>query len=76
MADFKKLGNKKIETKKFKIKLEVEFQNSSLTLEELQDYLERYINDSYNKAFSNFIVDMLRITRSSTWDNGQIKVEI
>lgn len=63
--EFKK---RTVVTKKLRLKLEVDFNDSILTVDEVRERIERAINNSYSNVVSNFIVAMLRETSSSTWE--------
>lgn len=63
--DFKK---REVVTKKMKLTLEIELTDSTLTEEEAVARLEYIFNGHQSKAFSEFIVTLIRETRSSMWE--------
>ena len=55
-----------VKTQKCIVKIEIELNNSSLSFQEIADRLEYIIKNSYDRTTSNFIVMLLRESRSST----------
>lgn len=70
---------KPTKTHKIKLTLELEFTDSILDFETIERYVQAYFKDTYTgsgeKGFSSFILDMMRITKTSLWDSKEIKVE-
>jgi hypothetical protein len=59
---------RKIVSPKLTLKLEIELNDSTMTPEEAAQRLEYLINTSGSKAFSGFIVELIRQTNSTTWE--------
>lgn len=65
---------KKIVTEKMVLKLEIELFRSSLTPEEAAQRIEYLINDPRNRPFPEFIVFLLRETKSSSWEMKSLEL--
>lgn len=65
---------REVKSLKLKLVLELEFNNSCLTPEEVVDRISYLINSYKMSSFSDFIVSLLKETRSSTYE--LIKMEI
>lgn len=70
-----KFERREILTKKVKITLSLELLQSTLTYEEIEQRLEIAIRCDRLPGMSSLVVDLMRTSNSSLWDNAQIKVE-
>jgi hypothetical protein len=75
MVDFKKVGDRKVVTKKMKLTLEIELIDSLLTVEDAVSRLEYVFNSSRSEAFSSFIVALMRETSSSMWELDKLSID-
>lgn len=66
---------KEVKSPKLKLVLELEFNNSSLTAEEATNRISFLLNSSYSKQMSEFIVFLLRETKSSTWEMKRLAID-
>lgn len=73
MVDFKKL--REVVSPTLILKLEIELNNSALTENEAADRLSSVLHNSYNNEFANFIVMLIRETRSSTWGLKTLEIK-
>jgi hypothetical protein len=65
---------KTIVSPKLILTLEIELNNSSLTAQEAADRISYAFNSSRSKELSEFIVFLIRETRSSTWDMQKLEI--
>jgi hypothetical protein len=72
VVDFKRIGKREVVTKKLKVTVEIELNDSLLTPEEACDKI-RFAVENQN-GFSEAIVMFLRETRSSTWELCNVEV--
>lgn len=71
--DFTKIPKDK--TEEFTVTIQLRFSKSKLTIEEIDDRVQRAIAGYRTlPSFSNLIVEMLRETRSSLWELVQLEV--
>jgi hypothetical protein len=66
---------KEIKTPKFKVKFELEFELSSLPIDDIRDRVQWTMTSPTTHSINGLIVDLLRETRSSSWDIKGLEVE-
>jgi hypothetical protein len=66
---------KEIKSEKLILHLEVELNHSLLTAQEAVDRLQFSINSYKMKSFSEFVVDLLRETKSSTYEIKRLAID-
>lgn len=70
--EFKK---REVVSPKLILKLEIELTDSLLTAEEAAERIAFIINSSRSDAVSNFIVFLLRETKSSMWEMKELSID-
>lgn len=65
---------REVKSEKLILRLDIELNQSTLTPEEASDAIQNAINMYNFKGFSSFIVDLLRITRSSTYELKELSL--
>ena len=59
---------------KLTVTVEFELNDSTLSAEDAANAIQRAIDNGYGKYVSEFIVFLMRETRSSTWELKKVKV--
>jgi hypothetical protein len=74
LVDFRKIKTKVIKSNKLILKLEIELNESSYTAQEAAERIAYLINGHYEIDFSNFILFLLRETKSNTWELKNLEI--
>lgn len=69
-----KFGPKQVKSPKLTFKLEIELTDSLLDAQEAADRIQYLINSSNSRDLSNFIVFLLRETKSSMWEAKKVEI--
>lgn len=66
---------REVKSPKLLMKFEVEFNNSTLTAQEAVDRISSRIHGPHCREFSEFIVFLLRETKSSTFEIKKLEID-
>jgi hypothetical protein len=66
---------REVVTPKMTLKIEIELENSTISLEEAGEKVERWLQDSRNNPMSSLITGLLRESRARTWDLKTVTLE-
>lgn len=57
-----------------RVRIDLEFNHSTLSVEEITDQLQAAVNSYRFKEFSAFVIGLLRITKSSTYEVKRLEI--